>query len=89
MQTTPTYLIAQVLDVRGYNCPIPLLRTKKALAGMLPGEVIEVLTTDPGAEIDFRVYAETSGNALLTLQQMGSVWKLHLQKQMSPTSVST
>jgi tRNA 2-thiouridine synthesizing protein A len=69
------------LDVRGYNCPIPLLRTKKALAMMQPGEVLKIMTTDPGAEIDFRVFAEASGNDLLALQQSGPVLTLFVAKK--------
>jgi tRNA 2-thiouridine synthesizing protein A len=69
------------LDVRGYNCPIPLLRAKKALAGMKPGQVLKVLTTDPGAEIDFKVFAEASGNPLLALEDTGSVLTLLIEKK--------
>lgn len=53
------------IDISGHNCPIPLLRTKKALAGMTPGQVLQVISTDPGSEIDFRVYAEHAGHELL------------------------
>lgn len=57
------------LDVRGYNCPIPLLRAKKALSGMQAGELLRVLTTDPGSEIDFKVYAEASGHELISFEE--------------------
>jgi tRNA 2-thiouridine synthesizing protein A len=57
--------IDQELDVRGYNCPIPLLRTKTALSRMAAGARLRVVATDPGSEIDFRVYAEASGHRLL------------------------
>ena len=73
--------IARELDVRGYNCPIPLLRAKKALATMQPGEVLKVRTTDPGAEIDFRVFAEASGNTLLALEETGTVLTLLIAKK--------
>ena len=56
------------IDVSGYNCPIPLLRTKKALAGLAPGEVLRVVSTDPGSEIDFRVYADQAGHDLLSVE---------------------
>ncbi len=54
------------LDVRGLNCPLPLLRTKKLLSQMKAGEVLKVLTTDPAAEIDFKVYSELTGNTILS-----------------------
>ena len=72
--------VARELDVRGYNCPIPLLRAKKALATMQSGEILKVMTTDPGAEIDFRVYAEASGNRLLALEEAGSALTLLIEK---------
>ena len=56
------------LDVRGFNCPIPLLRAKKMLSSMSPGQTLRVITTDPGAEIDFKVFAEASGNPLIALE---------------------
>ena len=55
------------LDVRGLNCPLPLLRAKKALSAMLPGQILKVMATDPGAEIDFKVFAEASGNRIIEL----------------------
>jgi len=57
------------LDVRGLICPLPLLRTKKMLSQMEPGEVLKVLTTDPAAEIDFRVFSEVTGNKILSLKE--------------------
>ena len=57
------------LDVRGLNCPLPLLRTKKLLSQMISGEVLKILTTDPAAEIDFRVFSELSGNDLVSVEK--------------------
>jgi len=73
--------IAKALDVKGYNCPIPLLRAKKALAMLRPGEILQVETTDPGAEIDFRVFAEASGNNIVALEQTGNVLTLVIEKK--------
>jgi tRNA 2-thiouridine synthesizing protein A len=73
--------IARELDVRGYNCPIPLMRAKKALATMQPGEVLKVITTDPGAEIDFKVYSEASGNRIVSLDESGPVVTILIAKQ--------
>ena len=72
--------IDKELDVKGYNCPIPLMRAKKALAGMQPGEILKVITTDPGAEIDFKVFAEASGNDIVALEQTDNVLTLLVKK---------
>lgn len=59
--------LAQVkdLDVKGLNCPLPILRAKKALAGMVSGERLRVVATDPGAVKDFAAFCKQSGNPLL------------------------
>lgn len=56
---------AMVLDVRGLNCPMPLLKAKKALNEIGPGALLRVLATDPGSVRDFEVFARQSGHALL------------------------
>jgi tRNA 2-thiouridine synthesizing protein A len=53
------------LDTRGLNCPLPILKAKKALADMLSGEVLKVLATDPGSVRDFQAFARQTGNALV------------------------
>jgi tRNA 2-thiouridine synthesizing protein A len=53
------------LDARGLNCPLPILRTKKALAEMSSGQVLRVVATDPGAARDFEAFARQTGNTLL------------------------
>ena len=54
------------LDVRGLNCPLPILRSKKYLADMTSGQVLKIIATDPGSVIDFQVFSEQTGNALLS-----------------------
>lgn len=54
------------LDARGLNCPLPILKTKKALAEMATGEVLRVMATDPGALRDFQAFAKQTGNELLS-----------------------
>jgi tRNA 2-thiouridine synthesizing protein A len=54
------------LDARGLNCPLPILKTKKALAEMTSGEVLRVLATDPGSVRDFQAFAKQTGNELLS-----------------------
>ena len=53
------------LDARGLNCPLPILKAKKALADMHSGEVLKVVATDPGSVCDMEAFAEQTGNALL------------------------
>ena len=53
------------LDARGLNCPLPILKAKKALADMLSGEVLKVVATDPGSVRDFQAFARQTGNELL------------------------
>ena len=53
------------LDVKGLNCPLPILRTKKTLAEMESGQVLRVLATDPGSLKDFPAFAKQTGNELV------------------------
>lgn len=53
------------LDTRGLNCPLPVLRTKKALTGMLSGQVLKIVATDPGAVKDFQTFAKQTGHELV------------------------
>lgn len=72
------------IDVSGYHCPIPLLRTKKALSGMAEGQVLRVVSTDPGSEIDFRVYTEKAGHALLAFEERGGAYVFVIRKSVPP-----
>ncbi|WP_259374472.1 sulfurtransferase TusA family protein [Calidifontimicrobium sp. SYSU G02091] len=53
------------LDTRGLNCPLPILKAKKALAEMQSGEVLKVTATDPGSMRDFQAFARQTGNELV------------------------
>ena len=53
------------LDARGLNCPLPILKAKKALTDMLSGEVLKVVATDPGSVRDFQAFARQTGNELV------------------------
>jgi tRNA 2-thiouridine synthesizing protein A len=54
------------LDTRGLNCPLPILRTKKALAELKSGQVIKVVATDPGSVKDFQAFSRQTGHELLS-----------------------
>jgi tRNA 2-thiouridine synthesizing protein A len=53
------------LDARGLNCPLPILRAKKALAEMTSGQVLRIIATDPGSVKDFQAFAKQTGNELV------------------------
>jgi len=55
----------QELDTSGLNCPLPILRVKKALAGINIGQVLHIIATDPGAPKDFEAFAKQTSNELL------------------------
>jgi tRNA 2-thiouridine synthesizing protein A len=54
------------LDARGLNCPLPILRAKKALTEMTSGQVLRILATDPGSVKDFQAFSKQTGNELLS-----------------------
>lgn len=68
------------LDVRGLDCPLPLLKAKQALNRMQSGECLHVLATDPGSVRDFQVFAQQSGHRLLDSGQRGDEFFYRLRK---------
>ena len=69
------------LDATGLECPMPLLKAKRALNGMQTGQKLRVIATDQGSVRDFRVFAEQSGHRLLASEQDGGVYTHLLQKR--------
>ena len=69
------------LDVRGLNCPLPILRAKKALAELGSGQVLRVLATDPGSVKDFQAFAKQTGNALLSAAEADKVFTFFMKKK--------
>ena len=69
------------LDVTGLDCPMPLLKAKKAINEMAEGEIIKVLATDPGSVRDFEVFAKQSGHQLLDSGLIDGVYYYYLQKK--------
>ena len=66
---TDTIQYQKDLDARGLNCPLPILKAKKALADMATGEVLRITATDTGSVRDFQAFAKQTGNALLSHSQ--------------------
>jgi len=69
------------LDVRGLVCPLPILRTKKQLVNMKSGKILKIMATDPGAVIDFQVFAEQTGHQLLNSAETDGEFLFFLQKR--------
>ncbi len=70
----------QVLDVKGLNCPLPILRAKKALKDMPTGATLQVLATDPGAVKDFEAFCRITGNELLESTVDGKVYSFVIKR---------
>jgi TusA-related sulfurtransferase len=68
------------LDTRGLNCPLPILKTKKMLSEMQSGEVLKVVSTDPGSIRDFQAFARQTGNELIE-QVSGAAEFVHVLKR--------
>lgn len=69
------------LDVRGLVCPLPILRTKKSLSEMTHGQVLKIMATDPGATIDFQVFADQTGHELLSSSEITGEYLFYLRKR--------
>ncbi len=69
------------LDVQGLNCPLPILRTKKALSEMESGQILHVLATDRGAVKDFQAFARQTGNQLLEVADAGPVFEFYFRRK--------
>ena len=69
------------VDASGLNCPLPILRAKKALAEMQSGEVLKVTATDAGAEQDFPTFAKQTGNELLLTEKLADAFVFYLKRR--------
>ncbi|GAB1435539.1 TusA-related sulfurtransferase [Sphaerotilus sulfidivorans] len=83
MNTDDTTLPAadREVDARGLNCPLPILKAKKALADMDSGQVLKVRATDPGSLRDFQAFSRQTGNALLAQQTLDDGEMVHLLRR--------
>ena len=69
------------VDARGLNCPLPILRTKKALNDMVSGQVLRILATDPASVRDFQAFARQTGHELLTHVEHDGVFTFLLKRK--------
>ena len=68
------------LDASGLNCPLPILRAKKALGGMARGQVIKIISTDQGSIKDFEAFAKQTNNPLLSSGEEGGKFIFFIKK---------
>jgi tRNA 2-thiouridine synthesizing protein A len=76
-----TLSIDREVDARGLNCPLPILRTKKALNDLKSGQVLRILATDPSALRDFQAFAKQTGNELLQHAEQDGVFSFLLRRR--------
>lgn len=68
------------LNARGLSCPLPIVKTKKALADMTPGQILKVVSTDTGSVKDMAAFAEQTGNALVAQEEVGGEFVFYMKK---------
>lgn len=70
----------QELDARGLNCPLPILRTKKAINGLTSGEILKVIATDPGSVKDMEAFCKQTGNEMISTSETGGEYTFMIKK---------
>ena len=73
--------IARSLDLKGLSCPLPIIKTAKAMKDLNPGELLEVFATDPGSVPDFKAWSQSTGNPLVESSQQAGVFHFVLRKK--------
>lgn len=72
--------IDKEIDASGLNCPLPILRAKKALSDMVSGQILKVIATDAGSVRDFQAFAKQTGNELVDQQTAGDTY-IHIMRR--------
>ncbi len=75
--------IATSLDLKGLSCPLPIIKTAKAMKQLAPGQTLEAFATDPGSVPDFKAWSRATGNPLVESDESGGVFRFVLQKKES------
>jgi len=73
--------IVQTLDLKGLSCPLPIVKTAKAIKELKPGELLEALATDPGSVPDFNAWCTSTGNALVEASEQDGVFRFVIRKK--------
>lgn len=74
------YTITKTLDLKKLNCPLPILKTKKAINDIEIGEYLEIIATDPGSVSDFQAWCNSTGNELVESSQENGIFKYIIKK---------
>ncbi|MDD5298461.1 MAG: sulfurtransferase TusA family protein [Rhodocyclaceae bacterium] len=69
------------LDAKGLNCPLPILRTKKSLTDMTSGQILKILSTDPGSVKDMAAFCKQTGNELVTQTEAGGEYQFYVKRK--------
>ncbi len=72
--------VDKVLDTKGLSCPIPILKTKKALDSLVKDQILKVETTDPGSQKDMPSWANRTGNVILKTEQGAGVFTFYIKR---------
>ncbi len=72
--------IAKKLDAKGLSCPLPILKTKKAIMEIAIGEHLEVLSTDPGSVLDFQAWTKATGNELVNSVEDNGIYRYVIKR---------
>jgi tRNA 2-thiouridine synthesizing protein A len=73
--------IVMSLNLKGLSCPMPVIKTAKAMKELAPGQLLEVFATDPGSVPDFKAWARATGNPLMEFGEEGGVFHFILKKK--------
>jgi tRNA 2-thiouridine synthesizing protein A len=71
--------MAKIFDARGMKCPLPVLKARRLLRELAPGEILEIQATDPGAPADFAHFCETTGHRLLERAERDGLFIIRLE----------
>lgn len=73
--------VTMSLDFKGLSCPLPIVRTARALRSASPGDLVEVLATDPGSVPDFAAWSTATGNEIVEQGEAGGVYRFVIRKR--------
>ena len=69
-----------LLDAKGLNCPLPILRAKKAISDLTSGQILKIIATDPGSVKDFEAFCKQTGNTLVSSAEAGGAFEFMIKK---------
>jgi tRNA 2-thiouridine synthesizing protein A len=73
--------VTTTLDLKGLSCPLPIVKTAVAIKRLAPGELVEVLATDPGSVPDFTAWCRSTGNELVEHESDGGIYRFVIQRK--------